>query len=171
MAAVAAAAAQEKQAAAAAIPVTPQVSQAAPVNAAVAPVQPVPAVAPSGGILNSISAENKAWYDSIVQFKTDFVKDVVFTEAEKPFKFTLQKAVNTPLNSLSGVSPSHLQDKVEKLVQLLSGQQVTVVDKTISITQHPHARTFCLGLAAKKLAKQGEDVVSVDAKSAFQQPR
>lgn len=167
MAAVAAAAAQEKQAAAAAIPVTPQVSQAAPVVAAVAPVQAVPAVAPTGGILNSISAENKAWYDSIVQFKTDFVKDVVFTEAEKPFKFTLQKAVNTPLNSLSGVSPSHLQDKVEKLVQLLSGQQVTVVDKTISITQHPHARTFCLGLAAKKLAKQGEDVVSVDAKSAF----
>jgi len=75
--------------------------------------------------------------------------------------------VNTPLNSLSGVSSSHLQDKVDKLVQLLSGQQVTVADKTISTTQHPHARTFCLGLAAKKLAKQGEDVVSVDAKSAF----
>lgn len=42
-----------------------------------------------------------------------------------------------------------------------------MVDKTISTNQHPHARSFCLALAAKKLAKQGEDVVSVDAKSAF----
>jgi len=182
--AAAVAAAQEKQAAAAAaVSVAPLVSQAAsvvatPISAAqvaagpasVTPVAPqVAAVAPAatGGVLNSISGDNKAWYDSIVKFKTDFVKDVTFTDAEKPYKFSLQKAVNTPLNSLSGVSPSHLQDKVDKLVQLLSGQQVTVLDKTISTTQHPHARSFCLALAAKKLAKQGEDVVSVDAKSAF----
>lgn len=173
-ASAAAKAQQAAAAAAAAVLELPQVSQAAPVAVVTAsqvaptPTQaPAATVAPSAGVLNSISAENKAWYDSIVQFKTDFVKDVTFTEAEKPYKFSLQKAVNTPLNSLSGVSPSHLQDKVDKLVQLLSGQQVTVVDKTISITQHPHARNFCLGLAAKKLAKQGEDVVSVDAKSAF----
>jgi len=167
-AAAATAAAQAKEA----IPT----SEAAPVASQEEKAATVAAPAPAGvavapvlgeGVLNSISAENKAWYDSIVQFKTDFVKDVAFTEAEKPFKFALQKAVNTPLNSLSGVSSSHLQDKVDKLVQLLSGQQVTVADKTISTTQHPHARTFCLGLAAKKLAKQGEDVVSVDAKSAF----
>jgi len=172
-------AAKAQQATAAAVTDTPQVSQAAPVSVVAAPqaaatptpATPTPAAAataaPSAGVLNSISAENQAWYDSIVQFKSDFVKDVTFTEAEKPYKFSLQKAVNTPLNSLSGVSPSHLQDKVDKLVQLLSGQQVTVLDKTISITQHPHARNFCLGLAAKKLSKQGEDVVSVDAKAAF----
>jgi len=119
------------------------------------------------GVLNSISAENKTWYDSIVQFKTDFVKDVIFSEGEKPYKFSLQKAVNTPLNSLSGVSSAHLQDKIDKLVQLFSGQQVTVNEQSISTNDHRHARTFCLGLAAKKLAKQGEDVVSVDSKSAF----
>jgi len=168
-AASAAAAAQEKQAAAVVAVPTPQVSQEASIPVAIIPATSTAASVPiaTGGVLNSISSENKAWYDSIVKFKTEFVKDVTFTEAEKPYKFSLQKAVNTPLNSLSGVSPSHLQDKVDKLVQLLSGQQVTVVDKTISTTQHPHARSFCLALAAKKLAKQGEDVVSVDAKSAF----
>ena len=57
---------------------------------------------------------------------------------------------------------------MDKLTSLLSGAQVTVADgRTISVTQHPHGRSFCLGLAAKKLAKQGEDVVSVDQKSAF----
>jgi len=166
--AAAAKAVQEKQAAEAVVAATtPQVSQAAPDPPATVSATSTAVSAGTGGVLNSISAENKAWYDSIVKFKTEFVKDVTFTEAEKPYKFSLQKAVNTPLNSLSGVSPSHLQDKVDKLVQLLSGQQVTVVDKTISTTQHPHARSFCLALAAKKLAKQGEDVVSVDAKSAF----
>jgi len=122
---------------------------------------------PLGQINDSVSPENKAWYDSIVQFKSDFIKNVVFTDSEKQFKFDLQRAVNTPLNSLSGVSSAHLQDKVDKLVQLLSGAQVTVGERTVSVTQHQHARSFCLGLAAKKLAKQGEDVVSSDNKSAF----
>ena len=122
---------------------------------------------PLGQINDSVSPENKAWYDSIVQFKSDFIKNVVFTDSEKQFKFDLQRAVNTPLNSLSGVSSAHLQDKVDKLVQLLSGAQVTVGERTVSVTQHQHARSFCLGLAAKKLAKQGEDVVSSDSKSAF----
>jgi len=111
--------------------------------------------------------DSKAWYDSIVKFKSDFIKDVVFTDQEKQFKFDLQRAVNTPLNSLSGVSSAHLQDKVDKLVLLLSGGQVPVGERTVSVNQHKHARSFCLGLAAKKLAKQGEDVVSSDHKSAF----
>ena len=120
-----------------------------------------------GVLLDSVSPENKAWYESIIKFKADFIKDIVWADNEKTFKFDLQRAVNTPLNSLSGVSSAHLQDKVDKLVLLLSGGQVTVGDKTVSIQQHPHAKKFCLGLAAKKLAKQGEDVVSSDHKSAF----
>ena len=136
------------------------------------PVPAVPAVAPAaaaapGQLLDSVSPDNKTWHESIIKFKSDFIKDVVFTDAEKQFKFDLQRAVNTPLNSLSGVSSAHLQDKVDKLVQLLSGATVTVGERAVSVTQHKHARSFCLGLAAKKLAKQGEDVVSSDHKSAF----
>ena len=139
--------------------------QATPPSAAATPAPAV--VSTPGVVLDSISAENKAWYDSIIQFKADFIKDVSWADNEKTFKFELQKGVNTPLNSLSGVNSAHLQDKVDKLVQLLSGGQVTIGDKTVSIQGNEKARRFCLGLAAKKLSKQGEDVVSSDHKSAF----
>jgi len=131
------------------------------------PVAPVAPTSTSGGPPPPSSADNESWFDSVKKFKEDYVKDVKFEEKDKPYKFDLQKAVNTPLNSLSGVSSSHLQDKVDKLVSLLSGEQVTVVDRTLSASSHPHARKFCMALAAKKLAKQGEEVVSSDPKSAF----
>ena len=169
--------AAQAQAAASQQPVTeaqqPQPQAAQPPAASIQSQPPAPAQVsahppqPLGQINDSVSPENKAWYDSIIKFKSDFIKNVVFTDAEKQFKFDLQRAVNTPLNSLSGVSSAHLQDKVDKLVQLLSGAQVTVGERTVTVTQHQHARSFCLGLAAKKLAKQGEDVVSSDSKSAF----
>ena len=69
-----------------------------------------------GVLLDSISDDNKAWYDSIIKFKSDFIKDVTFADTEKQFKFDLQRAVNTPLNSLSGVSGAHLQDKVDNII-------------------------------------------------------
>jgi nucleoporin GLE1 len=37
----------------------------------------------------------------------------------------------------------------------------------VSTASHPHARNFCLALAAKKILRQGEEVVSSDPKSAF----
>merc|ERR1719319_585839 len=133
----------------------------------VAPVAPVAPVATTSAPLPASSADNEGWYASVKKFKEDYVKDVKFEDKDKPYKFNLQKAVNTPLNSLSGVSPTHLQDKVDKLVSLLSGETVTVVDRQLSVASHPHARKFCMALAAKKIAKQGEEVVSSDPKSAF----
>jgi len=128
---------------------------------------PVPTTTTTPAVSGVQTLDNKSWYDEILRFKTEFIKNVVFTDQEKQFKFDLQKAVNTPLNSLSGVSSAHLQDKVDKLVTLLSGAQVTVGERTITVNQHPHAKSFCMGLAAKKLAKQGEDVVTADHKLAF----
>ena len=40
-------------------------------------------------------------YHSTLSFKAHFVTGVVFSDCEKSYKFDLQKAVNTPLNSLS----------------------------------------------------------------------
>ena len=140
-------------------PTQVQANVAAPVSA--------PTISTPGTLETSCSPSNSDWHAQIVQFKADFVKDVVFTEAEKPYKFNLQKAVNTPLNSLSGVSSKHLQDKVDKLVTLLSGGVVTVAEKPLSTESHPHARKFCLALAAKKLRQQGEDVVSSNPQAAF----
>jgi len=116
---------------------------AAPPPAAplVAPVAPVAPVATTSAPLPASSADNEGWYASVKKFKEDYVKDVKFEDKDKPYKFNLQKAVNTPLNSLSGVSPTHLQDKVDKLVSLLSGETVTVVDRQLSVASHPHARS------------------------------
>lgn len=165
---------EAKEAAAAAVQTPAAAPVSAPVPAAVpqAPVQAVlqapPAPPSTPGVLETVCSQaNQAWHTQVLSFKADYVKDVTFSEAEKPYKFNLQKAVNTPLNSLSGVSSAHMQDKVDKLVQLLSGATVTVADKTISTSSHPHGQKFCLALAAKKLAKQGEEVVSSDPKSAF----
>ena len=162
---------QEAKEAAAAVQTPAAAAAVAPVPAAVpqAVVQAPPPAPPSTpGVLETVCSQaNQAWHTQVLSFKADYVKDVTFSEAEKPYKFNLQKAVNTPLNSLSGVSSAHMQDKVDKLVQLLSGSTVTVADKTISTSSHPHGQKFCLALAAKKLAKQGEEVVSSDPKSAF----
>ena len=165
---------EAKEAAAAAVQTPAAAPVAAPVAAAVPqpPVQAVlqapPAPPSTPGVLETVCSQaNQAWHTQVLGFKADYVKDVTFSQAEKPYKFNLQKAVNTPLNYLSGVSSAHMQDKVDKLVQLLSGATVTVADKTISTSSHPHGQKFCLALAAKKLAKQGEEVVSSDPKSAF----
>jgi len=162
---------QKKEAEQAAAAAQAQATTAA-TTTAVAPqasaTTPAPVVTLSPGTLEtSCSPANSNWHAQIVQFKADFVKDVVFTDAEKPYKFNLQKAVNTPLNSLSGVSSKHLQDKVDKLVTLFSGGVVTVAEKPLSAESHPHAKKFCMALAAKKLRQQGEDVVSSNPQAAF----
>ena len=163
---------QKKEAELVAAAAQAQATTAATTTTAVAPqasaIIPAPVVTLSPGTLEtSCSPANSNWHAQIVQFKADFVKDVVFTDAEKPYKFNLQKAVNTPLNSLSGVSSKHLQDKVDKLVTLFSGGVVTVAEKPLSAESHPHAKKFCMALAAKKLRQQGEDVVSSNPQAAF----
>ena len=135
---------------------TPQTTPAA------APVPVTPAVKPP-----AVTPDNKAWFDEMIKYKEEYIKNIVFTDQEKTFKFELQKAVTTPLNSISGVSSAHLQDKVDKLVALLSGEQVSQGGKTFSVNQHPHARGFCMALAAKKLANQGEQIVTSDHRLAF----
>ena len=139
-----------------------QAAQAAPQTTVAGTVLAIPAVKTPAG-----SPDNKTWYDEMIQFKSEYIKNIVFTDQEKTFKFELQKAVNTPLNSLSGVSSAHLQDKVDKLVSLLSGGQVSQGGKTFSVNQHPHAKGFCMALAAKKLANQGEQIVTSDHRLAF----
>ena len=69
----------------------------------------------------------------------------------KKYKFDLQKAVNTPINSISRVSGSHLREKLQRLTALLSRQPVDVGNKHISVATHPSAYDFCKDLIAKKI--------------------
>ena len=59
------------------------------------------------------------------------------------YKFDLQKAVNIPINALSAHSPSHLNDKIRRLVLLLSGSDVEVGGRRVNCKAHPSAMVIC----------------------------
>ena len=79
----------------------------------------------------------------------------------KKYKFDLQKAVNTPINSISRVSGSHLREKLQRLAALLSRKQVDVGNARVSVATHPSGYDFCKDLIAKKI------VVSVTLAALF----
>ncbi|XP_054749231.2 mRNA export factor GLE1-like [Lytechinus pictus] len=84
----------------------------------------------------------------------------------KKYRFDLQKAVNTPINSVSVQSGSHLLDKLSRLKDLLMGREVQMVNRRVKATQ-PTGVTYVKDLAAKKLVKQGDEQVSSNHESAF----
>lgn len=69
----------------------------------------------------------------------------------KKYRFDLQKAVNTTINSISANSGESLIEKINQLQSLIGGQTVHVMGKTVSISGHPEARLYCSNLLAKKL--------------------
>ena len=70
----------------------------------------------------------------------DFISDPKQTK----YKFDLQKAVNIPINALSAQSPSHLNDKIRRLVLLLSGSDVESGAKRVNCKAHPSAMVTTL---------------------------
>nr|CAG4643238.1 EOG090X0755 [Ilyocryptus agilis] len=85
----------------------------------------------------------------------------------KDFRFTLTKATLTPMNEISDHSGSHLQEKLDRLRNLLLGNVVEVGQKRVRATQHPGGLDYCMNLLAKRLVQQGEDQVNVNPKAAF----
>ncbi|KAL1513116.1 hypothetical protein ABEB36_002578 [Hypothenemus hampei] len=117
-----------------------------------------------------IDLEDLARYEKLMAFRNEFKKSYMELENNstlKTFKFDLKKAVNIPVNSLSGVNANHILDKFVKLHRLLTGQTVVIAGKQINAAQHPQGITFCMDLLAKKLVLQGEIMVSCNPESAF----
>ncbi|KAJ8968266.1 hypothetical protein NQ317_008896 [Molorchus minor] len=85
----------------------------------------------------------------------------------KSFIFDCKKAINIPVNSISGVNSEHIVDKYNKLYQLLSGQNVIISGKVINANRHPQGIAFCMDLLAKKFVLQGDLMVSSNPESAF----
>ncbi|XP_028396330.1 nucleoporin GLE1-like [Dendronephthya gigantea] len=94
-------------------------------------------------------------------------KEFISDSTQTKYKFDLQKAVNTPINALSAHSPSQLNDKILRLVKLLSGGNVEVGGKRVNCKNHPSAMIYCKDLVAKKLVMQGAQQVSSNPQSAF----
>jgi nucleoporin GLE1 len=103
----------------------------------------------------------------ISNFKANYVVEAnKFSEQEKKIKSALMSAISTALNAISAQTMDHLNDKLEKLTHLLAGRPVVMKD-TICASHHPSGVKFCMAMAAKKIVRQGEDVVSSKAESAF----
>ncbi|XP_017790938.1 PREDICTED: nucleoporin GLE1 isoform X2 [Habropoda laboriosa] len=81
--------------------------------------------------------------------------------ATKIFRFECQKAINIPINAISGINEQHLRDKYERLHNLLIGKS------TPNVIQHPQGADFCKNILAKKIVNQGETLVSSKPKMAF----
>lgn len=72
-------------------------------------------------------------------------KDFLQSTATKKFRFECQKAINIPVNAISGVSQQHLRDKYDRLQNLLIGKL------SPNVTQHPQGVIFCKNHLAKKI--------------------
>ncbi|XP_041348993.1 nucleoporin GLE1-like [Gigantopelta aegis] len=85
----------------------------------------------------------------------------------KKYKFSLQKAVNVPVNAIAPQSGTHLRSQIQKLLHLLSGSQVEVSGKHVSAKEVPEGLLFCKHLIAKMIVKKAEEQVTSNHESAF----
>jgi len=143
------------------------------VSPAVQPQVTVPDLAPNIAVqpntehLPTPQQTAEQFYREIIQFKTKYVETVEFTDQEKKMKSELTLGISTALNSISAQTKEHLNDKLGKLALLLAGKPVTMKDTQICAGQHRFGVKYCTALLAKKIVRQGEDVVSSKAEAAF----
>nr|XP_033196086.1 nucleoporin Gle1 isoform X2 [Bombus vancouverensis nearcticus] len=107
--------------------------------------------------LLEIYVNNKKFLENYVKIFDEFLQ----SPSMKKFRFECQKAINIPVNAISGISKQHLTDKYERLHILLMGKSWP------NVNEHPHGANFCKNILAKKLVNQGETLVSSKPKMAF----
>ncbi|KAG8447988.1 hypothetical protein GDO86_015186 [Hymenochirus boettgeri] len=95
-----------------------------------------------------------------------------FTNSKDPqvksIKAGLQKAVSIPVSQISATSGSRLRNIFDKLNNLLSGNQVTSVGRSVvSVSQHPQALEFVCFKLAEKFVNQGEEEIASHHEAAF----
>lgn len=124
----------------------------------------------SSSLTQYVSLTNIKMYTEIMDFLEEHTKsfnNLEVDNSQKQFKFECKKAINTPVNSLSGINSNHILDKYNRLRTLLSGQNVIVGEKRINASSHPEGIAFCMDLLAKKFVLQGDVMVSSNPESAF----
>lgn len=144
-------------------------SQEIPANHTVARlstnVQEVSVTDGNPNIVSSLTAaksvgneERIAYYLELMKFYGNYkneIEPIVNDVNLKKFRFNCQKCVNTPVNSIAAVSAAHLQDKLEKISLLLSGNEVNIGDFSFNAAEHPIGIKYCTFLIAKKFIVSG----------------
>ncbi|XP_076281180.1 gle1 RNA export mediator [Lasioglossum baleicum] len=111
-----------------------------------------------------VDKESLQMYANSKQFLENYAKsyaEFLQSTSTKKFRFECQKAINIPVNAISGINRQHLYDKYERLHNLLIGQS------SPNVNQYPQGTTFCKNVLAKKIVSQGETLVSSKSKMAF----
>ncbi|GFR97793.1 nucleoporin GLE1-like [Elysia marginata] len=112
--------------------------------------------------------ERRAKHDLLAQVEASIKGFVTNSNPQvKQYRFDLQRAVNTPINAISGGDLHHLRDKLHRLLSLLRGQEVKISGRSIRADKLPEALLFCQNLIAKMLVRKGEEQVSSLHESAF----
>ncbi|XP_055692848.1 mRNA export factor Gle1-like [Lutzomyia longipalpis] len=122
------------------------------------------------GLNQFISPEGQKQYIKVMDLLIGYTKDIeplTKDESLKKFRFNCQKAINIPVNAISGVSAAHLKDKYDKLACLLSGNTAPCGDEQINAGAHPLGKKFCMVLLAKKFVNQGDTMVASNPKAAY----
>ncbi|XP_066144643.1 mRNA export factor Gle1 [Euwallacea fornicatus] len=117
-----------------------------------------------------ISLKDLESYETVMKFQSDLKVQLMQIETDpafKAFRIDLKKAINIPVNSISGINSEHLLDKYQRLHGLLAGQSVNVGDKQVNASRHPQGRVFCMDFLARKFVMQGDIIVSSSPESAF----
>ncbi|XP_068976313.1 mRNA export factor Gle1 [Bombus flavifrons] len=107
--------------------------------------------------LLEIYVNNKKFLENYVKIFDEFLQ----SPSMKKFRFECQKAINIPVNAISGINQQHLTDKYERLHILLMGKSWP------NVNEHLYGADFCKNILAKKLVNQGETLVSSKPKMAF----
>lgn len=110
--------------------------------------------------------EYKYLFEFLKEWKESY-HPLIEDPENKKMRFDLQKAINTPINSISNINMIHLFDKMKFLDFFFDGKDVEVAGKTISMNVCEEGKYFCMDLLAKKVVCQAEIQVSLQPESAF----
>lgn len=94
---------------------------------------------------------NNQWIE-LMNFGTNYEKAIepLINDGNcKKYRFDCQRAINIPVNAISGVNSEHLVDKYNKLFNLLSLNVVKIGDTNFTAGAHPLGKQFCTNLLAK----------------------
>ncbi|XP_012266243.2 mRNA export factor Gle1 [Athalia rosae] len=119
---------------------------------------------PPDDLLEFVDKESLNLYlnsQQLLENYKNMIQSLIQSDSTKKFRFECQKAINIPVNAISGVSREHLFDKYDKLSRLLGGKPPT------NANQHPQGIAFCKYTLAKKFVSQGETLVSSKPETAF----
>ncbi len=99
-----------------------------------------------------VSTERLSHYQTIMAFYENYAESVKPLQNDvgmKKFRFDCIKCVNILSNSISSVTPTHLQDKYDRFALILSGNSVEIGGTRVTPSQHPLGIRFVNLLVAK----------------------